>query len=375
MSKAPLSSMHMPPVDDGEVETAVPTLRVMRLQSPELHQSVPGSLDGHLLLEGSLCLPDSLTVHVGETFFAYLGILNTSAHWPIRRLTVSSQLQTPSQRWQLSSRLDTGSLSGGITITPQSGVDTIVSHAIEEAGQHILRVEVGYMTGNGGSKTFRKFYRFHVTAPLTIQQCVVRSGDNCCFVSVDVECNSTKSPPDGPLLLCDASFIPVDGLSAERIGDNIVDESPRSALELYDSAGITQPGGSVRYLFRIVSSSKEAILRGISAGDLLGRASVRWRKAMGETGQCMSSPVHCPSIEPSFMNGAADHLLSGTSNFVVHRSGLSVDVASVGARRNPERDSLLAKLPVTIEPINPPSRMRLNVPQEVQFLVVNQTNL
>ena len=41
-------------------------------------------------------------------------------------------------------------------------VDAIVSHDIEEAGQHILRVEVAYVTVEGHSKTFRKLYRFNV---------------------------------------------------------------------------------------------------------------------------------------------------------------------------------------------------------------------
>jgi hypothetical protein len=128
---------------DNAAETAVPTLRVMRLQSPELNQNTAGSLESDSLLDRSLCLPDSLEVYVGECFTAYLGILNTSANWPIRRLTITSQLQTPSQRWQLPSQLDAGNLAGGIDIDPLSGIDAIVSHGIEEPGQHILRVEVG----------------------------------------------------------------------------------------------------------------------------------------------------------------------------------------------------------------------------------------
>jgi Protein of unknown function (DUF974) len=42
----------------------------------------------------------------GETFTAYLGVLNVSRTLHVTRLTVSAQLQTPSQRWQLASRLD-----------------------------------------------------------------------------------------------------------------------------------------------------------------------------------------------------------------------------------------------------------------------------
>jgi hypothetical protein len=38
-------------------------------------------------------------IHVGETFTAYLGALNVSKTLHVTRLTVTAQLQTPSQRW------------------------------------------------------------------------------------------------------------------------------------------------------------------------------------------------------------------------------------------------------------------------------------
>jgi hypothetical protein len=49
---------------------------------------------------------------------------------------------------------------GGVEVAPGFCVDSIVSHAIEEPGQYILRIEVGYMTTDGGSKTFASFIAF-----------------------------------------------------------------------------------------------------------------------------------------------------------------------------------------------------------------------
>lgn len=342
--------------------TAVPTLRVMRLQSPELHQSIAGTLEGSSLLERSLCLPDSLAVYVGESFTAYLGILNVSSNWPIRRLRVSAQLQTPSQRWQLPSRLDQASLTGGIDIEPLSGKDAIVSHLIEEPGQHILRVEVGYMTADGGSKTFRKFYRFQVTAPLEIRQSVRRCGDSCCFVTIDVDHNlhstENKISTDTPLVISDASFMPANGLEAERILP-AVEKRTDSAISLFDNCTVLNKGSSIRYLFRVEAVSPDAILRGISADDVIGKAVFRWRKAMGETGECVSSPVICPPVDTSTVN----------------RSGLSVDLAAAAATQSsrPDRQGLLDRFPITVEPINPPQKLVLNAPQKVQFLVVNHS--
>jgi len=352
-----------------QMETAVPTLRVMRLQSPELHTPTAGGLGSQSLLQSSLCLPDSLGVFVGESFTAYLGILNASKQIPIRRLTVSAVLQSPSQRWNLRSQLE-----NGIDVAPGSGIDSIVSHAIEEAGQHILRVEVGYLTAEGGSKTFRKFYRFQVVDPFQVSELTVRSGDSSCFVSLSVKYNQAEKA--GALVISAADFLPAEGLSAERIGrgNPVKYESPetQTATQLLDSSGLIQPGAVVRYLFEVKATSQEAILRGIAAGELLGKVVFTWRKSMGETGRIASSPIYCPAVKPTF--GDDDDAEGG--GFVVNRSGLSVDVAAAAASRarNPaDRNALITKLPVTVEPIDPPAKLSLNRPNEVQFLVVNHS--
>jgi hypothetical protein len=69
---------------------------------------------------------------------------------------------------------------------------------------------------------------------------------------------------------------------------------------------------------------------------------------------------------------------SQNSKFVVHRSGLSVDVAAASAQRSSLSGrgdgSLDELLPVTVEPIDPPSTMRLSVPEKISLLVVNHSN-
>jgi hypothetical protein len=361
----------------------------MRLQSPELHQPSAGSLEDRCLLNTALCLPDSLAVYVGETFTAYLGVLNVSTTFPIRRLTVQAQLQTPSTRWQLPSQLDNGNAAGGVEISPGLGVDSIVSHAIEEAGQHILRVEVGYQTTDGGDKAFRKFYRFQVSDPLTVKERTVRAGDLACYVSVSVEYNQEDNAAAAAtattaeaLVISSADFTPADGFTAELVGEgaaNKVEGERKSAVELFDGCGRLHAGACFRYLFLIQCSSEESKLRGISAGDLLGKAVFTWRKAMGETGRVSSGQIHCPRAHPKLLGNSMNEVMAGRgSNFVVHRSGLSVDVASAAANRASrpplmDRQSLAQMLPVTVEPIDPPSRMQLFVPKEVSFLVVNHS--
>jgi len=366
-------------------ESAVPTLRVMRLQSPEMHRT-KGAVPMHeCSLQTSLCLPDSLAVYVGEQFTAYLGILNTSGNSssPIRRLTVTAQLQTPSQRFQLPSRLDAGNVAGGMDV--ESGVDTIVSRTIEEPGQHILRVEVSYQQntsdGGSGTKTFRKFYRFQVQAPLKMSTTVVRTGDAQCFVSVKVEYTAIEKEKQDAIVITSTGLETATGLTGTSIGttslfattkDDNKSSTPPTAVELFDNAGSMVPGGSFSFIFNVETTSKEATLRGIAAGDYLGRAVFCWRKAMGETGTVSSEPIHCPRAEPVFdqRKTASGNDRWTCSNFVTHRSGLSVDVAAASAAGAP----LAAQFPVTVEPIDPPSNMTLNVPVAVQFLVVNHSD-
>lgn len=239
------------------------------------------------------------------------------------------------------------------------------------------------MTNDGGSKSFRKFYRFQVTAPFTIRHSISRWGDSCCYISVDVEYNivdGSSNHTNGPLVIRKVALLPADGLVSELLSSGLFSESTetepseeKNAIELYDDCNIIMPGGSYHYLFRVVAQTKEAILRGIAADDLLGRAVLYWCKAMGESGECFSAPIYCPPVDPAAW--AAPTGGHASSTFVVHRSGLSVDVASAAATQShrPDRLQLLAQLPVTVEPIDPPTRMKLNIPQQVQFLVVNHS--
>ena len=246
-------------------------------------------------------LPDSFgVIHVGETFSAYLGVLNPSMEIPVRGLTVAVQLQTPSRRIVLPSRLDgsyNGANEGGINISrdiePGGGVDAIVSRRLEEAGQHILRVEVGYIAN--GDKTLRKFYRFNVTVPLKLTEFVTRSGDATCLVSITVENIMEKQGAGGgAVTVSSVVFEPYVGLVAEQIHleegisnewEDMTESSclsitrRLSAVQLYDSCGRLEPGDSYRYLFSVKAESEAAALRGIACGDELGQAFLTYYKA------------------------------------------------------------------------------------------------
>ena len=373
---------------DDLLPSSTPTLKVMRLQAPQLGQPSAGQLlsSTHLLSSG-LMLPDSFgTIHVGETFSAYLGVLNPSLDLPVRGLTVAVQLQTPSKRIVLPSRL-------GDSGTPQDvdaagGIDAIVSRRLEEVGPHILRVEVGYLSN--GVQTLRKFYRFHVAVPLHITESVIRSGDSKCLVSVTVENVMEKQTNGlGGVTIREVGFETATGLISRQVkieeeGNHDTDtitkrttelsleNRRRPALEMYDSCGRLEPGETCRYLFYVSAESEAAALRGIAFGDELGKAYVTYHKAMGESGTIHSSTIVCPPT--AFGDNQPN------SDFVVHGSGLSVDVAaasvqrsSAGRTNSDESGGLDELLPVTVEPIDPPSNMKVSVPEKVSLLVVNHS--
>lgn len=357
---------------DDITPSAVPVLKVMRLQAPQLRQTGLQLNKGICELTSTLMLPDSFgVIHIGETFSAYLGVLNPSAEFSVRGLTVSSQLQTPTRRIVLPSRLD----NSPCDIDPKGGVDAMVSRRLDEEGQHILRVEVGYISN--GSKSLRKFYRFNVTRPLRITETVMRGGDATCFVSINVENVQEKQPLGaGALTIDSVRFEAASGLIAEEIKchDNPDPDKPRTALQLFDACARLEPGEEYRYLFRVSAESEAADLNGIACYDDLGQAVLTYYKAMGDEGVVRSDVIVCPPT--SYLH---HEINEDRPKFVVHRSGLSVDVASAAAQRasSGQRNgdgSLDELLPVTVETIDPPSSMTLSVPAQVSLLIVNHSS-
>ena len=357
--------------------TAVPTLKVMRLQKPELDVAKAGTLKSSgCLLGSSLCLPDSFgVIHVGETFTAYLGALNVSKRLPVTSLTITAQLQTPSQRFHMASKtLDECNAKGGCVLQPEQGIDSIVSQTLEEAGQHILRVEVGYGGTGGTIKSLRKFYRFQVSNPLVISEITHRSGELSCFSSIMLQNSSNDSK--GGLTVSSADFEAAPGFISENISRRSPNSTTTNAKEttsiirigtknislprgvdLFDRSGRLERGNSMQYLFKITKSTTQptprSFVKGITAGDQLGKVVFTWRKACGEFGRMASFPLPCPATNP--LPDLNDPGRTSKKNTTM-----------------PSTPDLM--LPVTIEPINPPKEVHVGIPFDVEFKVVNRSH-
>eukprot|EP00980_Cylindrotheca_fusiformis_P017614 scaffold5517_cov135-Cylindrotheca_fusiformis.AAC.44 len=184
----------------------------------------------------------------------------------------------------------------------------------------------------------------------------------------------------GGLTICSAQFDPAPGLEAEIMETQPRPKAEFSAVELFDRCGRLEAGTSRSYLFKVTALSQTAKSSGISTGDELGKAVFTWRKACGEMGRMSSVTLVCPSVDPILDVRNPQKVMEGQgSPFVVHLRGsaLSADVAKSAASRNAdartEQFSLHQLLPVTVEPIDPPTSVRLGAPFHVQFLVVNHS--
>ena len=184
--------------------SASPTLRVMRLYKPKLYVDKRGGAPGATRLTSALVLPDSFgNIYKGETFFAYVSVLNAEdAPSPtLLDVAVSAKLQAPcakravelkdtSERRRAEARADgvdpdswrspdmpptRRRANPAAELKCGENVDMIVEHALGECGTHTLRVSVSYrLAGDGGPpdgrpaepRSLRKFYRFNVLDPL-----------------------------------------------------------------------------------------------------------------------------------------------------------------------------------------------------------------
>ncbi|CAM9706999.1 unnamed protein product, partial [Discosporangium mesarthrocarpum] len=223
-----------------------PTLRVMRFYKPRLDtknvlpigpelaasssssgiRPPPGYLfmtnESDFALSSTLTLPDSFgNIYLGETFTAYISVLNHPQNKPMINTELSAKLQSPSDRTELVDvRMARGAASDRPNPTPvlapSENLDMIVEHTVLELGTHTLRVTVKYEppdpTEGIEPKLMRKFYRFSVLNPINLAvTCLPIRGNP--FVEMNLR-NTTQMD----LLLESCDFIPEEGFIADRVG-------------------------------------------------------------------------------------------------------------------------------------------------------------
>ncbi len=178
------------PPPPSAVEVVQPTVRVMRLYKPCMHllsttPLIPPTLDtdnkgAGIAISSYLLLPDSFgEIFMGETFSAYIAVVNGSDITSFNEVYLSVRLQTSNASYDLMDFRASDGQGSGYTkvLNPNGSLDLVVRHTLTELGTHTLRVSVQYLnsplgglnqSGAADPKTLRKFYRFSALQPLHI---------------------------------------------------------------------------------------------------------------------------------------------------------------------------------------------------------------
>ncbi|KAJ1428288.1 hypothetical protein B484DRAFT_69098 [Ochromonadaceae sp. CCMP2298] len=246
----------------------------------------PAHLDD-FSLSPFLLLPDSFgDIYAGETFSAYIAVVNGYPQIPFQNVSLAVRFQSATTVIDLADvRADPNVPNSPRTLTSNDTFDMIVKQTLTELGVHTLRVSVQYMlTPYGEPKPLRKFYRFNVQQPL-VTQSSYREIDGLPMIQCEVT-NATKAP----IFLDQLTYIPAHKGSLFRAietgrattAPTTATTTPPSSLaplrdcpDLQDQLKILAPGESYAFSFRFTHYP-----------DLSGRSpgfpQVRWCTSMSE---------------------------------------------------------------------------------------------
>ncbi|KAJ3501756.1 hypothetical protein NLJ89_g9199 [Agrocybe chaxingu] len=306
------------------------SLKVMRVSRPELasawqpfYSSSPSfsahssasilSLQGNTPLPGHpktlrdlthaselLTLPSSFgSIQLGETFSSCLCV-NNETQLEIEVTQVKVEMQTVTTKVVLHEMDGTGaSLDGGDTL------ERVVHHEIKE-----LVPGAGEDAGDARLQTFRKFYKFAVTNPL----------------SVKTKVHSPKSPSallspveQGKLFLeVHIQNLTQDAIRFERmrlectenweVNDaNIISSGGSEKSVFSDATALMQPQDMRQYIYILTPKVVDLCPTTHPPGSIipLGRLDILWRSSFGEPGRLLTSmlsrriPVVAPPPQPA----------------------------------------------------------------------------
>lgn len=195
---------------EGPKDELQPTVRVMRLYRPNLHgihqfssyskcedgsPGVVGSVPSDFAISPYLLFPDSFSdIYCGETFSAYIAVVNGSNDHALQLVKLNIRLQTSSSSYDLYGS-DMANNNYPVSVAPLGNVNAIVRHELLELGSYTLRVQVEYVVNSSNElKTIRKFYKFNVSQPMMVKKthdCSLRGSR---LTAQSTATNMTKAP-------------------------------------------------------------------------------------------------------------------------------------------------------------------------------------
>ncbi|TFK84328.1 DUF974-domain-containing protein [Polyporus arcularius HHB13444] len=254
-----------------------------------------------------LTLPSSFgAIQLGETFSSCLSI-NNDANVDVDGVTVRVEMQTASSKATLT---EFGGPEQRLSVG--QSLERVVSHEIKELGQHVLGCTVTYHMPPGmrpppgqpsdpqepGVQSFRKFYKFAVTNPLSVKTKVhspraptallSREEREKVFLEVHIQ-NLTQDA----MWLERMQFECVDGWQVQDA--NILDNTAAGSKEYLfsGSTALMQPQDIRQYIYILSPKVLPTFLITHAPGAILGlgRLDISWRSSYGEPGRLLTSTL------------------------------------------------------------------------------------
>ncbi|KAJ7756813.1 hypothetical protein DFH07DRAFT_742457 [Mycena maculata] len=268
-------------------------------------------LSGHpktlrdLHLSELLTLPSSFgSIQLGETFSSCLCV-NNEAQVAIDAVSMKVEMQTVTAKIMLA---EFGGTDTNLAIGDT--LENVVHHEIKELGQHVLACTVTYRLPPGSRaapgpaedpndpslQTFRKFYKFAVTNPLSVKTKVHAARSPSALLS------STER--DKVFLEVHIQNLTAETMWFERmrfectdewdvVDGNVIDvdreEEPESIFS--GSTALMQPQDMRQYIYILSRKSTTLAPAVYAPGTIvpLGRLDISWRSSYGEPGRLLTS--------------------------------------------------------------------------------------
>ncbi|KAH9857834.1 DUF974-domain-containing protein [Lenzites betulinus] len=254
-----------------------------------------------------LTLPAAFgAIQLGETFSSFLSV-NNDANMDVEGVTVRVEMQTASLKAVLA---EFGGANERLAVG--ESLEKVVSHEIKELGQHVLGCTVTYRVPPGvrspppqaadsqdpNTQTFRKFYKFAVTNPLSVKTKVHVPCSPTALLSAEerekvfLEVHIQNLTQDA-MWLERMQFESVEGW---QVQDANIKENAAAGSKEYlfsGSSALMQPQDVRQYIYVLSPKTLPPFPITHVPGSILslGRLDISWRSCYGEPGRLLTSTL------------------------------------------------------------------------------------
>ncbi|KAI0057126.1 DUF974-domain-containing protein [Artomyces pyxidatus] len=322
VSRPALATAWEPFYSNSPAFSAHSTASVLSLQGSSPLPGHPKTLRDLTNASVLLTLPSSFgAIQLGETFSGALAV-NNETSVAVDGVVLRVEMQTATTKVLLTEL-------GGPTFSLAAGdtLETVVSHEIKELGQHVLACTVTYQLPPGARRplvaaegtdegstlqTFRKFYKFAVTNPLSVKTKVhtprspsallSHSERSKVFLEIHIQ-NLTQEPMWFERMI----FEPAQGWTvddANFLSTGTSSDGSQQHVSLFSgSTAMMQPQDARQYIYILSEVESPAIPVQHPPGTVLplGRLDISWRSSFGEPGRLLTSMLsrRIPLLPPA----------------------------------------------------------------------------